>query len=145
MRSRPTNVLPSPSRVRTSEECEAPWPTKSVTASMARDVPSGTISQATSTDPVVCDTWVRRSNLPIEKWDWVSSQTGRHGPTAAAGGDQPGVRPRSVVRSQRSCWCWIIGARHLGRGRFISRNGSSARNRMSSSLSSLSSSVTGHR
>ena len=63
-----------------------------------------------------------------------SSQTARHGPTAAAGGDQPGVRPRRVVRNQRSCWFSTIGARHFGRGRFASRSASRAWKRISSSL-----------
>ena len=40
-----------------------------------------------------------------------------------AGGDQPGVRPSSVVRNQRSCWCSIIGARQRGRGRFFASAG----------------------
>ena len=55
-----------------------------------------------------------------------SSQTSFHTPTAAAGGDQPGVRPSRVVRNQRSCWCSTIGARQRGRGRRCANRLSSA-------------------
>ncbi len=71
-----------------------------------------------------------------------SRRTPRHGPTGAAGGDQPGVRPSSVVRNQRSCWCISIGTRHRGRGRRALRSRSRERQQMTSSFSARTDSST---
>ena len=93
---------------------------------------------STSSHPASPRTPVRRLKSVSETCARVSSQTGRQGPTGAAGGDQPGARPSSVVRNQRSCWFSTMGARHLGRGRFAFRSRSSAWKRMTSSFASRS-------
>ncbi len=57
----------------------------------------------TSTQPVAPSTPLRTTRLGTRMAARVSSHTPRQGPTGAAGGDQPGVRPNKVVRNQRNC------------------------------------------
>ncbi len=64
----------------------------------------------------------------------VSRRTARQGPTGASGGDQPGIRPSRVVRSQRSC-CWLTRlVFQRGRGRFFFSSSFSERKPRTSSL-----------
>ena len=119
--------------------CEVP--DRSSTASTragereAASPPIGRTTQETSRSPLPATRLGLTRTSSTETTDRASMRTSPQGPTAAAAGDHPGVRPRSVVRTQRSCWCSIIGARQRGRGRRAASVASSARNRISRSFS----------
>ncbi len=96
--------------------------------------PGGASTSRTSSQPVRPSTRVRKRSRSASVLDASPSHTSRHGPTAGAEGDHPGVRPSSVVRHQRNCCCGSIGTRHRGRDRRWAQRAASGSARMRSSL-----------
>ena len=95
-----------------------------------------TVSMALADRTAVCTWQLTIPALPLTAtvsdefmmsiWRRRSSQMSFQGPTTAAVGDQPGVRPNKVVRNQRSCWCSTMGARQRGLFRRTANCASSA-------------------
>jgi len=110
-----------------------PWRVRHTRTDCAAAAPA---SKPTASTRRPCSPWREacRSRCTGRSGADASSQMARHGPTVAACGDQPGVRPSKVVRHQRSCGWATMGARQRGRCRRCFRASASGSKTMRSSL-----------